>query len=238
MQEKISQQTLEKHLKDLKLCFIRIFIFFTTLFVVCLLLSNKIFTYIIKFLQNKNLKLIFSSIESGFLTEISIAINTAFILSLPIFALEIIIFAKDAIAKERIKQIMILYFISILLYFMAIIFTINFILPIFIEFLTSFAFTGVDFYLNTALFIKFIFTTLTVFSVIFQVPILLFLLVKLNILKLEFLKKKRKFIFVICFILGALLTPPDVVSQIVCALMLYLFFEISLFLCRFLQKTN
>ena len=71
------------------------------------------------------------------------------------------------------------------------------------------------------------------FGVIFQMPLVTFALAKIGILKYQFMTKYRKYAIVVIFILGAVLTPPDPVSQIIMALPLILLYEISIVVARF-----
>ena len=70
----------------------------------------------------------------------------------------------------------------------------------------------------------------------FEIPIATVLLVWSGISEVESLKSKRAYIVVSCFVVGMLLTPPDVISQILLALPMWLLFEIGIILCRFLPS--
>ena len=76
------------------------------------------------------------------------------------------------------------------------------------------------------------------FGAVFEMPVLVFLLSKLEILKPEFLRKNRGLLVVVIFILAAIITPPDVISQIMLAIPMVLLLQISIFICTIVDKTN
>ena len=80
-------------------------------------------------------------------------------------------------------------------------------------------------------YMNFVLSMLLVFGVIFEMPVLCFLLSRLGFLKVEWLKAGRKFAVLIIFILAAIITPPDVVSQVMTALPMIGLYELSIFVC-------
>ncbi len=77
-------------------------------------------------------------------------------------------------------------------------------------------------------YLDFIITTCTLTGIIFQIPLVIKIIVKFDLIKKEKLKKKRKLIIVLSFIVGMLLTPPDVILQVMLALPIILLFELGL----------
>jgi sec-independent protein translocase protein TatC len=75
-----------------------------------------------------------------------------------------------------------------------------------------------------------------IFGIAFETPVLVFLLIRFGILSLEKAAKIRKFIFVGCFIVAAIVTPPDVLSQTMLAIPLYLLYELGLLAAKILQR--
>lgn len=82
--------------------------------------------------------------------------------------------------------------------------------------------------------IEFIMHMLALFGLCFQVPVLCLLLVRIKVLRIEDLKKFRPYMIVLAFILGMLLTPPDVLSQVILAIPLCLLYELGILLAIFL----
>jgi sec-independent protein translocase protein TatC len=244
VQDKLSKNPIDKalekpfleHLQDLKIISIRILIFFLCVFFVNFYFVEKIFEIIVKIGNISDFKIIFTSIESGFLSEISISFHSSVILLIPYLSLEILLFSKEIFSKKHFTQLLIIFSFGIFLYATSIFATLKFIIPLFVNFLMSFNFFGVDFYINATTYITFVSKTIIVFGFIFETPIFLILLIKTGVIKLKKLEKNRKFIFIFCFILSAILTPPDVLSQVIAGVLLYLFFEIGVFFSKMLEK--
>ena len=85
-------------------------------------------------------------------------------------------------------------------------------------------------------YISFVSTTLVTFGIVFELPVIVILLTRAGILNPEMLRKNRKYVILAVFVLAALITPPDVTSQILVAFPMLFLFEISLFLSRILYR--
>lgn len=84
--------------------------------------------------------------------------------------------------------------------------------------------------------VSFIFTLSLVFGLAFQTPILIIFSERMGLVKIETLCRVRKYVFLASFVVGAILTPPDVISQIALAVPLYILYEGSILVCRFWRK--
>ena len=89
--------------------------------------------------------------------------------------------------------------------------------------------------LNISEYLTAFFGLIFAFCLVFQIPIILFTLTKLNIISIKQLTKHRKTIIVIIFIISAIITPPEISSQILCAVLLVAIYELTLF---FINKTT
>ena len=225
----MKEQTMQEHLQDIRKILLRCLGILAIVFILSFIYVEKLFEVIAKFHSNEGLKLIFTTVEGGFFSKFIISFNFSLIVLLPIFALELMLYLKPAF-RSSIKLSIFLF--GILLYFASLFSTFKIIIPLFLKFLLSIGFFGVDFYVDVTVFTGFIAKIMLAFAFIFQTPIILILLVKAGVLRLETLQKNRKFIFVLCFVLGAILTPPDVLSQIIAAFLIYTFFEIAIFICK------
>lgn len=81
-------------------------------------------------------------------------------------------------------------------------------------------------------YVSFFMQIILVFGVVFELPAVIFLLAKIGLINEEFLKKYRRYAIVIIFVLGAVLTPPDILSQFAMALPLIILYELSIFIAR------
>ena len=112
------------------------------------------------------------------------------------------------------------------------------VLPTTLGFFIRIAIDDVSSMISIKSYISFINTMLLCFGAVFEMPVIVFLLSKLEILKPEFLKANRGLLVIAIFILAAVITPPDVVSQLMLAFPMVLLLQISTVICTVVDKTN
>lgn len=105
-----------------------------------------------------------------------------------------------------------------------------------IKFFIGFQIEEVQAMLSFRTYLDFVINTLLAFGLIFELPILMVLVTRLGLVKIEFLKKNRKMFILVIFIVAAILTPPDVISQILLGLPMLALFEIGILLSSMVQK--
>lgn len=157
-----------------------------------------------------------TGIAEGFLTRLRISILGGVFLSIPLFIFQVILFIFPAL-KKREKIFMLLLMIStFFLFLFGIIFAYRSVLPISIQFLKSRAFfpDNVSRLISYEIFIGFFFQFLIGFGICFQFPVVLVFLMKVGTLKVNALIKNFKFVLAGVFLLSAIITPPDIISQI------------------------
>ena len=141
---------------------------------------------------------------------------------------------SPALYKNEKKNIFFLFFSIPFLFLIGAIFAYYLVLPQALKFFASFEYQSVETHSNFSIqletriseYLNFVANLLFGFGIAFQLPILLLFLIKYDCLSTNDLRKKRKYWIVMIFILSAILTPPDVLSQISLAILLILFFEI------------
>ncbi|MCR5526063.1 MAG: twin-arginine translocase subunit TatC [Lachnospiraceae bacterium] len=110
-------------------------------------------------------------------------------------------------------------------------------IPFMLKFLIDLS-AGTDIKANISVqsYISFLITIFIIFAVVFELPIVSVILTQLGILKTAWMKKGRKFVIVLIFFVAAIITPPDVVSQVMTAIPMILLYEFSIILCDILGK--
>ena len=194
--------------------------------------------------NQQNRKLIYTSPAEAFVTYLKLSFSSALFFSAPIFLSEIYLFLSPALYKNEKKNILLIFFFSPFLFLCGAIFAYFFILPIALQFFASFETQGLvgsssfSIQLETRLseYLNFVENLLLGFGVAFQFPILLLLLIKLDLLSANDLRRKRRYWIVIIFVVAAILTPPDVVSQLSLAVLLILLFEITILIGQKFNK--
>jgi sec-independent protein translocase protein TatC len=110
------------------------------------------------------------------------------------------------------------------------------VIPTMLVFFMGFQTDGIKPMISFSSYLSFILSTISTFGIIFELPILMVLLSQFGILQVSFLKKNRKFIILIIFVLAAILTPPDVISQVILAGPMILLTETGILLASLTEK--
>ena len=192
-----------------------------------------IFPYSIQIIINIiNEELYVTAITEGFTTRLKISFIIGIIFTIPLFLFEIILMIFAALSKKEKIFILISTISSFMLFILGTIFSYKIVLPISVRFLKSSIFfpESVDRLISYNTFITFFFQFLLGFGICFQFPIIIMLLLKLKIIKMDFLLKNFKYFIIICFILSAILTPPDIQSQILLGLPMILLYLLCIIL--------
>jgi len=237
--------TLQHHFHELRNRIIFCVIFFLISFISCYFFSHEIYNFLLQPLidvsqNHPNRKLIYTSPAEAFMTYLKVSFYAAIFFSIPIFLAEIYLFLSPALYKNEKKNLLAVFFFSPFLFLCGAIFCYYFILPLTLEFFASFEITGsadtstLAIQLETKLseYLNFVTNLLLGFGIAFQLPILLLLLIKLGCLSVDDLRRKRRYWIVIIFILSAILTPPDVMSQLSLAILLIILFEIVILISK------
>lgn len=223
------------HFIELKERIIYCVCFFITIFITLFYFSDIIydlFSIPIKIQNIDKNNLIAIKITSTFIVPLKLTFYTAIIISLPYFILNIWKFIEPGLYKKEKISILPATFTSLILFFIGIAFGFYIICPIAINFFINCAPSNVKIMISIENYMDFIFTITISSSLAFQIPLIIKLITKLEIIEKETLKEKRAYITVIIFIIAMLLTPPDVISQIILAIPILILFEIGLIISK------
>ena len=123
---------------------------------------------------------------------------------------------------------------SFLFFFVGMSFAYFFVFPIAFGFFAGYAPVGVQMMTDIDKYLSFVLTMFLAFGLTFETPVVVIVLVRLRIVSLEKLRASRPYVIVGAFVIGAVFTPPDVISQLLLAIPLWLLFELGLLLARFI----
>tara|TARA_A100001037_G_C15153093_1_gene641019 strand:- start:7892 stop:8605 length:714 start_codon:yes stop_codon:yes gene_type:complete len=183
-------------------------------------------------------KLVFLSPTEGFISHIKISFYSGLFLSIPLILFHIWKFCAPGLFKKEKKYLASFITISSLSFIIGAFFCYFLILPYGLSFLLSFASETLSPQISIAFYISFVFKLILIFGLVFQVPLIVILLVKIRVLSVSTLANNRGYVFVGSFAASAILTPPDVVTQIFLALPLIILFEISIIAARFIEGSK
>ena len=214
------------------------FIFF---FLVLFPIRNNIYFILlkplIKFMPNES-KIISIQILSPFIIPIQLLVYISLILSLPIILFNLYLFIQPALFKHEKIICLTLTILSMLLFISGIIFGYIVILPIIFKFIFTIKASYITIYTDIYYYFNFVLKTLIIFGFSFLTPVIIFFILSTNLIKINTLKQNRKYFFVASFIIAAIITPPDILSQILFAIPMYLLFELGLILYLLLGNKN
>ena len=180
-------------------------------------------------------KLISIDITSPFLVPMKLAAMTALILSMPIIFYQLWQFLSPGMYKTEKKLFLFIVPSTIVLFILGCLFCYFLVLPVIFSFIAHIKSPEINMMTDMGKYLDFIISLFLIFGLCFQMPILIFMLVHLGLISQNQLKKFRRYMFVLVFIIGAVLAPPDIISQTMLAIPLYLLYEIGLFLTTIIK---
>jgi len=229
--------TVIEHLEELRVRLILVIISFVVLFIIGFGFSNLILAKIRSDFINKSVELVASTPVEFFIAKLNVGFLTAIVLIFPVFLYELLVFLKPAMTKIE-KGFVILFLpFSLLLFVFGVIFSYSLFLKLAVLFLSQLSARASVLNLwSINRFVSFVFLTCLVFGLIFQLPVIVLLLSKLNLLDARIMRHKRKYFILLVFVMAALITPPDPLTQLLLALPLLLLYELSIFLVAIFKK--
>lgn len=165
---------------------------------------------------------------SPFLTPLKMALIIAVYLAMPYLLYQIWSFIAPALYKHEKRMIMPLVVSSTLLFYTGLLFSFYIVFPVIFGFLSNIGPSVVDFTPDIQYYLDFVLKVSFAFGVAFEVPIATILIIMFNMTTVEQLKKNRPYVIIGAFVLGMLLTPPDIISQTLIAIPMWLLFEAGL----------
>lgn len=180
--------------------------------------------------------MIATEVASPFLTPFKLTLSTAIMLAVPYLLYQLWAFIAPGLYDHERKLVFPLLFASTLLFFLGIVFAFYVVFPLIFGFLTQAAPEGVAVMTDISSYLDFVLKLFFAFGLAFEVPIATLLLIWTGASSVESLREKRPYIIVGAFVIGMLLTPPDVISQTLLALPVWLLFELGLLSARWLPK--
>jgi len=167
-------------------------------------------------------------VASPFLTPFKLALLLALILSIPVVLYQLWAFVAPALYRQEKRLARPLLYSAVLLFYAGCAFAYFVVFPLVFGFFTRVAPEGVTVMTDISKYLDFVMTLFLAFGITFEVPVATIILVATGITTIDKLKKMRAYVIVGAFALGMLLTPPDVISQTLLALPMWLLFEIGL----------
>jgi len=173
-------------------------------------------------------------VASPFLTPFKLALLLALILAIPVVLYQLWAFVAPALYRTEKRLARPLLYTSVLLFYLGCAFAYFVVFPLVFGFFTRVAPEGVTVMTDISKYLDFVMTLFLAFGLTFEVPVATIILVATGMVTIDQLTKARAYVVVGAFALGMLLTPPDVISQTLLALPMWLLFEVGIVMSRVL----
>ena len=235
------------HLVELRTRLIYAVAAFVACFFIGYYLAEPIFRFLVEPLHQmwagqEGRRLIYTALHEAFFTYIKVGFFFAACVSFPLVSMQIWLFIAPGLYKHERRALLPFLVATPVLFLLGAAMVYYIVIPLAWEFFASFETSGVDGNLAMTLepkvdqYLSLVMRLIFAFGVAFELPVLLILLAKVGIVSAQGLRDKRKYAIVVAFVAAAILTPPDVISQVLLAVPIILLYEISIVAAHFIEK--
>ena len=228
---------LVQHLIELRRSLLRSVIAIAIFFVVLFPFADEIYNFIaapiVHAIPGSNLIAI--GVISPFLTPLKMSLILAIYIAMPYLLYQLWLFIAPALYRHEKRLILPLVISSTILFYAGLVFSFYVVFPVIFGFLATVGPDSVNFAPDIQYYLDFILKVSFAFGVAFEVPVITILLIVFGVTTPQKLKKNRSFIIIGSFVIGMVLTPPDVISQFLIAIPIWLLFEAGLVFSSFFK---
>ena len=187
-------------------------------------------------IEARGVQVIYTAVSEALTTKLKVALVTAVVIAFPVIIWQVWRFIKPALYPQEQRSFRIFFFFALLLFLAGIVFCYASVFFLAIDF---FMVSGEDLatpLLSLDKYISFLFGFLLPFGVAFMLPVFIYITTRIGLTTPEMLASKRKFVILGIFILAAILTPPDVVSQIMLGIPMLALYEVGILVSRLVKQ--
>lgn len=237
----VSSQPFMAHLLELRNRILRVFIAILVIFAILFPFSEALYLYVSEplraFLPSAS-TMIATEITSPFLTPFKLTLVSAMFISMPYTLYQLWAFVAPALYQQEKKIAVPLFCTSVILFYTGMAFAYYLVFPLVFMFFTSVAPEGISVMPDIRAYLDFVLKLFMAFGLSFQIPVAVVILSWIGTVNPNKLAKKRPYVFVLCFIVGMLLTPPDIISQALLAIPMWLLFEVGILFGRLVSNKS
>jgi sec-independent protein translocase protein TatC len=234
-----AEQPFMSHLVELRDRLLRMVIAIVLVFLVLFPFANDLYTFVAEPIRAQlpaGSQMIATQVASPFLTPFKLALVVAVFIAMPYLLYQVWGFVAPGLYTHEKRLGLPLLASSIVLFYLGMTFAYFVVFPLVFGFFTAVTPEGVAQMPDIAFYLEFVLKLFFAFGIAFEIPIATILLVAIGATTPEALAHKRPYVIVGVFVAGMLLTPPDVISQTLLALPMWLLFELGIFFSRFIQR--
>jgi len=233
------EQSFVAHLMELRDRLLRIVLAVLAVLLLLFPFSNDLYTFVagpLLAVMPKGTSMIATQVASPFLTPFKLTLVAAVVLAMPFILYQLWAFVAPGLYRHERRLALPLLVSSIALFYLGMAFAYYVVFPLVFAFFTGTAPDGVAVTPDISAYLDFVLTLFMAFGIAFEIPIATILLVKVGFTTPQQLASKRPYIVVVAFVVGMLLTPPDMISQTLLAVPMWLLFEAGVFFSRMAVK--
>jgi sec-independent protein translocase protein TatC len=178
--------------------------------------------------------MIATDVTGTFLVPLKVTLMAAFVIALPYVMWQAWAFVAPGLYQHEKKLVVPVIVSSFVFFLIGMAFAYFFVFPVMFGFFASYTPVGVQMMTDIDKYLSFVLGMFLAFGMTFEVPVIVIVLVRMRVVSLEKLRSIRSYVIVGAFVVGAIFTPPDVLSQLMLAVPLWLLYELGLFMARFI----
>ncbi|HEY8362935.1 MAG TPA: twin-arginine translocase subunit TatC [Tissierellaceae bacterium] len=226
--------TLVEHLSELRKRLIISFLGIVVGSIISYSFVDRIVDFLVK--PADKLEFIYLSPPELFMAYIKIAVISGILISSPITLMQIWLFVKPGLKPNERRYLRFGLWMGIIFFLIGAVFAYYTLVPITIRFFIEISKNEIAPMISFDSYLRFVSTLLLSSGLVFELPLLIILLAQLNLITANSLIKYRKYVILIIFIIAAIITPPDVISQILLGVPMVVLYEISIWFAKAIEK--
>lgn len=231
------EMALTGHLSELRNRLIVCIIFLVIGFGVCFHFSTDIVNFLVDQGRGYGYEFVFIAPQEMIIQYLKVGIVGAVIICLPVLLFEIWAFVKPGLMKNENLFFLFAMLLGLCCFAVGVAFAYFISLPFMLQFLININTSAfVTATITVENYISFVLMVYLIFGIVFEIPMVSVVLTKLGLLKPEWMKAARPYMIVVMFVVAAIITPPDIVSQTMVAIPMIVLYEISILLCKVFRK--
>ncbi len=237
-EEPLDSQPFMAHLIEFRDRMLRAIASVAVVFIGLFSFSNEIYLYVSEPLRQylpASSSMIATDVTSPFLTPFKLTLVLSLFAAMPYVLYQVWAFVAPGLYKREKKIVIPLFCSSVILFYAGMAFAYYVVFPLVFMFFTSVGPEGVSIMTDIRSYLDFVLKLFFAFGISFEIPIAVVILSWMGAVDPDNLAKKRPYVFVLCFVFGMLLTPPDILSQTLLAIPMWLLFEIGIMFGRLVK---
>lgn len=228
-----TKQALMGHLLELRKTLLWVVIAIGVAFVVILtVFCQPLLDFVTAPIKERGMELIYTALTEAFSTQMKLSLLAAIVVTFPVTSWLLWRFIRPALYQHERRTFIIIFLSSLCLFVLGIIFAYVAVLSLTINFFVIMGENAATPMISISQYVSFLISFLIPFGLVFLMPLVSYVLTRMGVLTATMMTKYRKYLVFAIFVISAVLTPPDVISQIVMALPMLLLYEVSIIVSK------